>query len=122
MLTIDCREVESIKSELVVYVSDRVVAIPTLKIHEFVLSSLDDDEIIDKNMVIDAIKEFLTSINERENFAIISRDNVISIKSISGKIIERDHIANSEMFSCTHCGFVTRYEIELQNHIKIHYL
>ena len=121
MLTIDCKDVASIKSELVVYVSDQVAAIPTLKINEFMLSTL-DDQIIDKNMVITAIKEFLESIGEGRNFAVISNNNVISIKSISGKIIERDPIPSSDMFSCTHCGFVTRYEIELQNHMKIHYL
>ncbi len=121
MITIDCRDVASIKSELVVYVSDQVAAIPTLKIHEFMLSTL-DDQIIDKNMVITAIKEFLESIGEGQNFAVISNNNVISIKSISGKIIERDPHPSSDMFSCTHCGFVTRYEIELQNHMKIHYL
>lgn len=121
MLTIDCKDVASIKSELVVYVSDQVAAIPTLKINEFMLSTL-DDQIIDKNMVITAIKEFLESIGEGQNFVVISNNNVISIKSISGKIIERDPIQSSDMFSCTHCGFVTRYEIELQNHMKIHYL
>jgi uncharacterized C2H2 Zn-finger protein len=26
------------------------------------------------------------------------------------------------MFSCTHCGFVTQYEVEYNNHVKIHYL
>ena len=26
-----------------------------------------------------------------------------------------------EMFSCTHCGFVTRYEVELNVHMRIHY-
>ena len=121
MLTIDCKDVASIKSELVVYVSDQVAAIPTLKINEFMLSTL-DDQIIDKNMVITAIKEFLESIGEERNFAVISNNDVISIKSISGKIIERDPTPSSDMFSCTHCGFVTRYEIELQNHMKIHYL
>ena len=121
MITIDCRDVASVKSELVVYVSDQVAAIPTLKINEFMLSTL-DDQIIDKNMVITAIKEFLESIGEGQNFAVISNNNVISIKSISGKIIERDPAPPSDMFSCTHCGFVTRYEIELQNHMKIHYL
>ena len=47
MITIDCRDVESIKNELLVYVSDQVAAIPTLKNHEFVLSTI-DDEAIDK--------------------------------------------------------------------------
>ncbi|MFB5612024.1 MAG: C2H2-type zinc finger protein, partial [Nitrosarchaeum sp.] len=104
MLTIDCRDVASIKSELVVYVSDQVAAIPTLKIHEFMLSSL-NDEIIDKNVVITAIKEFLASIGEGHNFAVISNNNMISIKSITGKVIERDPSPTSELFSCTHCGF-----------------
>jgi len=121
MLTIDCRDVASIKSELVVYVSDQVAAIPTLKINEFMLSSL-DDEIIDKSTVITAIKEFLDSIGEGQNFAVISTNNVILIKSISGKTIERDSHNSSGMFSCTHCGFLTQYEVELQNHMKIHYL
>jgi len=121
MLTIDCRDVLSIKSELVVYVSDQVAAIPTLKINEFMLSSL-NDEVIDKNTVITAIKEFLDSIGESRNFAVISNNNVISIKSITGKVIERNSAMPPGFFSCTHCGFVTSYEVELQNHMKIHYL
>ena len=121
MLTIDCRDVASIKSELVVYVSDQVAAIPTLKIHEFMLSSLNDEK-IDKNVVITAIKEFLESIGEGRNFAVISSNDVILIKSISGKVIERAPSSPSDLFSCPHCGFVTRYEIDLQTHMKIHYL
>ena len=121
MITIDCRDVLSIKSELVVYVSDQVAAIPTLKINEFMLSSL-NDEAIDKSMVITAIKEFLDSIGESRNFAVISSNNVISIKSITGKVIERNPGVSPGFFSCTHCGFVTSYEVELQNHMKIHYL
>ena len=121
MLTVDCRDVLWIKNELVVYVSDQVAAIPTLKNHQFILSTL-DDEIIDIGIVITSIKEFLDSIGEGHNFAVISSNETISIKSISGKIIERDVIEQSEMFSCTHCGFVTRYEVELTTHMRIHYL
>ena len=90
MLTIDCSDVLSIKNELVVYVSDQAAAIPTLKHNQFTLSTLDDDEVIDTNTVITSIKEFLDSIGEGHNFAVISKDETISIKSISGKIIERD--------------------------------
>lgn len=122
MLTIDCKEVLSIKNELVVYVSDQVAAIPTLKNHQFTLSTLDDDEIIDTSTVIASIKEFLDSIGEGHNFAVISNQDIINIKSISGKIIERDSVPQSEMFSCTHCGFVTRYQVELNAHMRIHYL
>ena len=122
MLTIDCRDVISIKNELLVYVADQVTAIPTLKNNQFTLSTLDDDEILDTSLVISAIKEFLDSIDEGRNFAVITSNNMIKITSIYGRIIERDNQIPSEMFSCTHCGFVTRYEVELNAHMKIHYL
>jgi len=123
MLTVDCRDVLSIKNELLVYVADKVAAIPTLKHHQFTLSALDDDEIVDITSVISAIKEYLESIDEGNNFAVISNNETISIRSISGKIIEKnDTVQQSEMFSCTHCGFVTRYEVELNVHMRIHYL
>jgi hypothetical protein len=121
MLTIDYRDLSQIKNELVIYVSDKVGAIPTLKINEFVLSSL-DDELIDKNLVISAIREFLESIGENQNFYITSDKDSIFIKSISGKPLERSTFGNSEIFSCSHCGFVTRYESEHQNHMILHYL
>lgn len=122
MLTIDCKDVLSIKNELLVYVADKVAAIPTLKHHQFTLSTFDDNEIIDITSVISAIKEYLDSIDEGNNFAVISNNETIIITSISGKIIERDAAPQSEMFSCTHCGFVTRYEVELNVHMRIHYL
>lgn len=123
MLTIDCKDVLSVKNELLVYVSDQVAAIPTLKNHQFTLSSFDDDEILDANNVINAIKEFLDSIGETNNFAVISNNNMINITSISGKVIEQDSPPSQDnMFTCTHCGFLTRYQVELNNHMKIHYL
>ena len=122
MLTVDCRDVEPIRNELIVYVSDQVAAIPTLKNHEFSLSAFDEDEEIDTGVVITAIREFLDSIGEGRNFAVISRHNMVSIKSLSGKTIEREPEPVPEMFSCTHCGYVTRYEVDYQNHVKIHYL
>ncbi len=122
MLTIDCRDVESIKKELLVYVSDQIGAIPTIKIHEFMLSPINDEEIIDKTQVITAIKEFLDSIGEGTNFAVISKEEIVLIKSIYGKKIEREPQPQRSLFSCSHCGFVTQYEVEYNNHIKIHYL
>lgn len=123
MLTVDFTDVLSIKNELVVYVSDAVAAIPTLKQHQFTLSTL-DDEIIDIAIVITAIKKFLDSIGEGNNFAVISNNDSINIKSISGTAIERTTTTTTQqgMFSCTHCGFVTRYEVELNAHMRIHYL
>jgi len=122
VLTIDCRDVESIKKELLVYVSDQIGAIPTIKIHEFMLSPINDEETIDKTQVITAIKEFLDSIGEGTNFAVISKEEIVLIKSISGKKIERESQPQGALFSCSHCGFVTQYEVEYNNHIKIHYL
>ena len=122
MLTIDCRDVESIKKELLVYVSDQIGAIPTIKIHEFMLSPINDEETIDKTQVITAIKEFLDSIGEGANFAVISKEEIVLIKSIYGKKIEREPQPQRALFSCSHCGFVTQYEVEYNNHIKIHYL
>ena len=87
------------------------------------LSSFDDDEIIDIAAVISAIKEFLDSIDEGKNFAVISNNNFISITSISGKVIERDSPKQLDnMFSCTHCGFLTKYQVELNVHMRMHYI
>ncbi len=123
MLTIDCKDVISIKTELLVYVADQVAAIPTLKHHQFTLSAIEDDDIIDTGDVISAIKEYLNSIDEGNNFAVISNNDMINITSISGKIIERTTSESQhEMFSCTHCGFVTQYQVELNAHMRIHYL
>ena len=45
-----------------------------------------------------------------------------SVNKLSGKTIERDAPPPQGMFSCTHCGFVTQYQVELDVHMKIHYL
>lgn len=122
MLTIDCKDVISVKNELLVYVADQVAAIPTLKNNQFTLSTLNDDEILDASLVISAIKEFLDSIGEGRNFAVVSNNNLIKIASVSGRTIDNDSQNHYEMFSCPHCGFVTRYEVDLNTHMKIHYL
>ena len=122
MVTVDCTDVESIKQELLVYVSDQVGAVPTIKLHDFTLSPIEDHDIVDKTQVITSIKEFLDSIGEGRNFAVISNSNVILIKSVYGKKIERKPQPTAQMFSCPHCGFVTQYEVEHNNHMKIHYL
>jgi len=122
MITVDCRDVESIKNELLVYVADQIGAIPSLKIHEFMLSPIEEGDVIDNSEVITAIKEFLDSIGEARNFAVISKEEVILIKSIYGKTIERKSRQTESMFSCPHCGYVTQYEVDYNNHVKIHYL
>jgi len=108
---------------LLVYVADEMAAIPTLKHDQFTLSALDDDDIIDIGKVVSAIKGFLNSIDQGGNFAVISNNNMINIKSFSGKILEPDtDKSQNDMFSCTHCGFITQYEVELNTHMRIHYI
>ena len=123
MITVNCREVEGIISALAVYVSDQIGAIPALKSHEFMLAPLDDQEKIDEGRVIKSIKNFLNSIGEEENFAVINMNNTISIVSINGKVLESaNNLPTDQFFSCTHCGYITRYETVYKNHEKIHYL
>jgi len=122
MIIVDCKDVEPILNELAIYVADQVAAIPALKTHQFVLSPIEDDEQINQVEVITSIKEFLESIGEKQSFGVISNSNKIMIKSILGKKIEREPKPAQQMFSCAHCGHVTRYEVEHNNHVKIHYL
>ena len=122
MITVDCRDVESVLHELAIYVSDQVAAVPAMKLHQFVLAPIIDDDPVDQNEVITSIKEFLESIGEKSNFGVITNGESVMIKSLFGKKIERLAKSTGEMFSCAHCGHVTRYEVEHNNHVKIHYL
>jgi len=123
MLTIDCKDVSSVQNELLVYVADKVEAIPTLKHHQFTLSTLDDDDILDVELVISAIKEYFDSINQGSNFAVISNNDFIHITSVNGKVLQNESKSQEvNMFSCTHCGFITQYQVELNVHMRIHYL
>ncbi|MHB8546112.1 MAG: hypothetical protein ACYDAJ_05045 [Nitrosotalea sp.] len=45
MITVNCRDIPSLKSPLAVYTSDQVGAVPALKIREFVLDSISDENI-----------------------------------------------------------------------------
>ncbi len=121
MITVECKDTESILHELAIYVSDQVAAVPAIKLHQFMLAPISDDETVDQTEVIMAIEEFLESIGEKHNFGVISNGDNVVIKSISGKKIERVAKPVGQMFSCAHCGHVTRYEVEHNNHVKIHY-
>ncbi len=123
MLIVDCKDVGYIKNELLVYVADQMAAIPTLKHDQFTLSALEDDDDIDVGETVSAIKEYLNSIDQGGNFAVISNNQMINIKSLSGQIFESDAAeSKDDLFSCSHCGFVTQYEVELDTHMRIHYI
>ena len=122
MITVDCHNIESIKNELLIYVADNVGAIPNLKYHEFILSPIEDGDTVDQNEVVTSIREFLQSIGEQRNFAVISKGDTFSIESVTGKTIDREQQPSSGLFSCPHCGHVTPYEVVHNTHMKIHYL
>ena len=122
MITVDCKDVSSLKSPLAIFTSDQVGALPTLKKHEFVLAPLNDEE-IDSTRVIKAIKSFLNSLSIEKHFAVIQKNKMISIVPLDDYILETQPThPTDQFFSCVHCGHVTQFEAVHNNHMKIHYL
>jgi hypothetical protein len=120
MITVDCREIEHLQHDLAVFVSDWLEAIPTMKLHEFMLSKFDDTA-IDPEGVVKAIKEFFASIGETSNYGVLPKEDSIVIKALHEQPLQKAKSENS-MFSCSHCGYVTPYEVLLQTHMRMHYL
>ena len=122
MITVDCRDILSLKSPLAVYTSDQVGAMPALKIHEFVLAPISDED-VDSGLVIKAIKSFLESLSIEKHFAVVQKKNMISVVAIDDYKLEvRPTQPTDQFFSCVHCGHVTQFEAVHNNHMKIHYL
>ena len=122
MITVDCRNIPSLKSPLAIYTSDQVGAIPALKIHEFVLAPVSDED-VNSNKVIEAIKSFLKSLSIEKHFAVIQNNNLISVVSLDDYKLEVLPIQpTDQFFSCIHCGNITQFESVHNNHMKLHYL
>lgn len=122
MITVNCKDILPIKSSLAVYTSDNVGAVPALKKNEFVLAPIDDEE-INPSDVMKAIKIFLASLGCEGHFAVICKNDVISVVALDGYEIESvPQRPTDQFFSCIHCGHVTQYESVHNNHMKIHYL
>ena len=122
MITVDCRDIPSLKSPLAVYTSDQVGAMPALKIHEFVLAPISNED-VDSGLVIKAIKSFLESLSIEKHFAVVQKNNTISVVAIDDYKLEvRPTQPTDQFFSCVHCGHVTQFEAVHNNHMKIHYL
>ena len=122
MITVDCRNIPSLKSPLAIYTSDKVGAVPALKIHEFVLAPLSEEEVNSKK-VIEAIKSFLNSLSIEKHFAVIQKNNIICIISLDDyKLEDLPSQPSDQFFSCIHCGHITQFESVHNNHMKIHYL
>lgn len=127
MIAVDCSDALAIKDRLLVYVADKLEALPILKNEKFMLDSLDDSQTIDKMNVISAIEEFLESVNSKENFQIIPKGDHIKVEPLDGTDMKEkiDKVSDTDrnpFFECTHCGFMTQYEEELRMHRLIHYI
>ena len=129
MITVDCSDVLAIKDKMLVYVADKLKALPILKSDKFLFDSI-DDSVIDKSDVISSIEEFLDSLNLRKNYQIISKGDDIKIEPLDGTYVKDKTIIEkisktdntNPFFECTHCGFMTMYEEELRTHLLIHYI
>ncbi len=127
MTTADCSDALAIKDKLLVYVADKLEALPILKSDKFILTTIDDSKNIEKRDVISAIEEFLESVNLKENFQIIPKGDDVKIEPLDGtdmkeKLNKVSDTDRNPFFECTHCGFMTRYEEELRTHRLIHYI
>ncbi|MFZ0183392.1 MAG: C2H2-type zinc finger protein [Nitrosotalea sp.] len=125
MITVDCKSVLSLKSPLAIYTSDQVGAVPALKINEFMLAPLNEEE-IDSSRVIKAIKSFLESLSIEKHFAVIQKKDTISIIPLDDYKLEPQPTQptqpTDQFFTCVHCGHLTQFETVHRNHMKIHYL
>ena len=126
MILVDCSKASAIKDSLLVYVADKLFALPILKSEKFFLESLDEKSINIQD-VVSAIYEFLDSFDMKEDFEITSNKDEIKIILRDGPDIKKklDRLSprkNDLFFECIHCGFLTRYEEELRTHKLIHYV
>ena len=127
MITADCKNAMAIRDALLVFVADKLGVVPILKSEKFFLMPIEESQKLEKSQVLDAIDEFLKSHEIQENFQVLPKGDSIKINTIPGKDI-KDKLAKlgknkkDLFFECTHCGFMTQYEIEWRNHKLIHYI
>ena len=122
MIVVKCNDVKAVMSKLAVHVAEQVEAVPMLKIHEFVLTSLEDKEIA-ISKVIESIKGFLKLLNKESDFAVTAVNQTVSITSLNGKALEfADDTSSDGFFVCQHCGRMSFFEADNKNHEKIHYI
>ena len=89
MIKVDCTEVLPIKHELMIFVADKVAAIPAGRKKGFVLSPFDEENKIDLENVISVVKQYLYSIGKLNSFSVFSEVDVVKIKSKDGRKIDR---------------------------------
>ena len=102
MIVVNCKDVLPIQHELLIHVADQIEAIPAIKHEEFILSPIEHDDKIDDREVSSVIHNYLESIGEAGNFAVVHESKKIFIKSINGKKINRITPPVKSMRTC--CG------------------
>ncbi len=109
-------------SQLAVHVAEQVQGVPVLKNHEFILTSMDDEQIeIDK--VIESVRDFLKLLKQEKNFAVTASNQTVSITSLSGEELKAaDDISGDGFFVCQHCGRISSFEADHKDHEKMHYI
>ena len=127
MITVDCNKAMAIRDALLEFVADKLEVMPILKSEKFILTPLEESQVIEKSNVLDAIAEFLKSNELEENFQVLPKGDEIKITTQKGKDIKEklSKLGKNKkdlFFECTHCGFMTQYEIEWRNHKLIHYI
>ena len=127
MITVDCNKAMAIRDALLEFVADKLAVMPILKSEKFILTPLEESQVIEKSQVLDAIAEFLKSNELEENFQVLPKGDEIKITTQKGKDIKEklSKLGKNKkdlFFECTHCGFMTQYEIEWRNHKLIHYI
>ena len=126
MISVDCSKTSTIRDSLLVFVADKLLALPILKSEKFFLEPLNEKS-INLQEVVDAIEEFLESFDLKEHFQLVSNNNEILINlidspNVNKKLKKLSHRKNDLFFECTHCSFLTRYEEELRTHRLVHYI
>lgn len=121
-IVVKCKDVETAMSKLAIHVAEQVEAIPMLKIHEFVLTSIGNEE-IDISKVVESIRGFLKLLNKESDFAVTAINQTVSITSLKGKALKFDGDASSDgFFVCQHCSRISFFEADHKDHEKIHYI
>ena len=71
-----------------------------------------------------SIREYLASVGEDKKYAVTAQNKTVTVSSISGEQMKSTETKSTDLglFSCTHCGYVTRFETDLNAHRMIHYL
>ena len=121
MIVVKCKDAEAAMSKLAVHVAEQIDAVPVLKAHEFILTSMGDEE-VDVDKAIESIKDFLKLANRENDFAVTSMNQGISITLLNGETLKCDDTPNDGFFVCQHCGRMSFFEADHKDHEKMHYI